>query len=310
MTVRFHALVCLGILVMPGLTAAARGSGDSGLAAGVAATVADAGSSSRETRNRATAEVPLDRMAPVERQIAEQAIRQTTLYRHLPRASVTCDAALLDFVLTKPETLVDVWRVLGISLLALDPAGPGRWRLSDGYGTVGTVRLLHHERDGRGGLYVFHGRGAYDGPLAPKQLTGSCLIVLRHSADPTAAAGRPRQTVQIDAFLDVDGLGLEIVTRTLQPLIVRSAAINLHEISLFVSQFSAAAARNPAAVARLADRMTRTEPQDRRTLVALASGRNGGSSPAQSTRSVEDDVQAELAARWMNADQLEALQRR
>lgn len=310
MTVRLDAIFFLGLVLAPGLQIAARAAGESGFSASVAATVADAGSSSREARIRATEAVPLDRMAPVERQIADQAIRQTTLYRHLPRASVACDAALLDFVLTKPETLVDVWRVLGISLLALDPAGPGRWRLSDGYGTVGTVRLLHHERDGRGGLYVFHGRGAYEGPLAPKQLTGSCLIVVRHSADPTAAADRPRQTVQLDAFLDVDGLGLEIVTRTLQPLIVRSAATNLHEISLFVSQFSAAAARNPAAVARLADRMSRTEPQDRRTLVALASGRSGGSSPAQSRRPGEDDVQAELAARWMNTDQLDAMQRR
>ena len=315
MTVRLHALVCLalvclGLVLALGLPIAARAAGDTGLSTFVAATVADAGSSNREARSRATEAVPLDRMAPVERQIAEQAIRQTTLYRHLPRASITCDAALLDFVLTKPETLVEVWRVLGISMLALDPAGPARWRLSDGFGTVGTVRLLHHERNGRGGFYVFHGRGAYEGPLAPKQLTGSCLVVVRHSADPAAATGRPRQTVQIDAFLDVDGLGLEIVTRTLQPLIVHSAATNLHEISLFVSQFSAAAIRNPMAVARLTDRMTRIEPQDRRTLATLASGKTGGTHPAESHRPVEDDVQTELAARWMNTDQLDAVQRR
>jgi hypothetical protein len=247
-------------------------------------------------------------MGRAERQVAEQALQQTTLYRHLPAASITCDAGLLDFILTKPEALVDVWRVLGISRLALDPTAPGRWRLSDGYGTVGAVQLLHRERSDRGGLCVFHGRGAYDGPLAPKQLTGSCLVVVRYVAEPAVPGVCPRQTVQVDAFLDVDGVGLELVARTLQPLIVRSAATNAHEISLFVSQFAAAAARNPEAVSRLADRMTRTLPQDRSTLVALASGRRMGTPPASVRQT--DDVQAELAARWMDAGQLDALQQR
>jgi hypothetical protein len=308
MTVRLSALVCLGLVCPIALEGMARAAGESSLAAGIAGVLADSGSSGREVRRRAVEAIPLDRMGRAERQVAEQALQQTTLYRHLPAASITCDAGLLDFILTKPEALVDVWRVLGISRLALDPTASGRWRLSDGYGTVGAVQLLHHERSDRGGLCVFHGRGAYDGPLAPKQLTGSCLVVVRYVAEPAVPGVRPRQTVQVDAFLDVDGVGLELVTRTLQPLIVRSAATNAHEISLFVSQFAAAAARNPEAVSRLADRMTRTLPQDRSTLVALASGRRMGTPPA--TVRQTDDVQAELAARWMDTGQLDALQQR
>jgi hypothetical protein len=308
MTVRLSALVCLGLVCPIALEGMARAAGESSLAAGIAGVLADSGSSGREVRRRAVEAIPLNRMGRAERQVAEQALQQTTLYRHLPAASITCDAGLLDFILTKPEALVDVWRVLGISRLALDPTAPGRWRLSDGYGTVGAVQLLHRERSDRGGLCVFHGRGAYDGPLAPKQLTGSCLVVVRYVAEPAVPGVCPRQTVQVDAFLDVDGVGLEVVTRTLQPLIVRSAATNTHEISLFVSQFAAAAARNPEAVSRLADRMTRTLPQDRSTLVALASGRRMGTPPASVRQT--DDVQAELAARWMDAGQLDALQQR
>jgi hypothetical protein len=308
MTMREYALMALGLMAF-GLGGAARAAGESRVAKDAAGAVADAGSSSRDVRKRAEDAVPLARMGAEERAIAEQAIARTTLYRRLPAASVACDAALIDFVLQKPEALVDVWRVLGISRLALDPTGPARWRLSDGYGTVGTVRLLHQERHDRGGLYVFHGRGAYEGPLAPRQLTGSCLVVVRHTTGPLAAGGRPRQTVHLDAFLDVDGIGLEIVTRTLQPLIVRSAATNLHEISLFMTQFAAAAARNPAAVARIAERMTRTDPADRRTLVVLASGRDGGTVAAATRTPAAEDVQAELAARWMPAEQLEATRR-
>jgi len=172
------------------------------------------------------------------------------------------------------------------------------------------VRLLHREKTDDGSLLVFHGRGGYTGPLAPKPLTGSCLVVVRHAAAEPDHLGRPRQTVQVDAFLDVDGLGLEIVTRTLQPLIIRSAAANLHEICLFVTQFSSAARRNPVGAERLAERMARTAPQDRRELARLAAGRRQSQSqPAVPAAASPDALQAELAARWLPASEGEQRRR-
>lgn len=291
-----------------GLGAPVHAAEHSAVAADLDASLAEAGSSSRESRQRAMQAIPLDRMPAAHRAAAEACLRSTTLFRRLPVETVTCDGELLDFVLTKPETLVDVWRVLGISRLSLDPAGPGQWRLADGYGTVGAVKLLHRERTAAGGLLVFHGRGGYTGPLSPRRLTGQCLVVVRHSTIEPDAAGRERQAVQIDAFLDVDGLGLEVVTRALHPLIVHSAASNLREICLFVSQFSAAAARNPAGIARLTARMPRTEPEDRRALARLAAGKRG--TPADSDQPAGGEgLETELAARWMPAEQLERLQR-
>ena len=73
-----------------------------------------------------------------------------------------------------------------------------------------------------------------------------------------------------------------------------------------MSQFAAAAVRNPTAVARIAERMTRTPPADRATLVSLASGRQA-TGIAASHGTDPDKVQAELAARWMSADQLDSL---
>lgn len=265
----------------------------------------DSGTSSREARRQAEAALPLERMPAAVRAVVERQVRSTVLYRRLPVETVACEPALLEFVLEKPETLVDLWRVLGISRLALDPAGPGQWRLSDGWGTVGAVRLLHREQRGAGGLCVFHGRGGYTGPLAPRDLTGSCLVLVRHWPVAADAAGRPRQAVQIDAFLDVDGVGLEIVTKALQPLVVQSAASNLREISLFVSHLAAAAVRNPAGVARLTERMSRTAADDRRALAAVAAG----GSVTTAAGAAEDDVRMELASRWLPADDHEAATR-
>ena len=273
-------------------------------AASVVAAWNDGGSSSREARRQAIDSLPLGRMTDPARRTVEKALRETTLYRRLPVQTFACDRALLEFALAHPEVIVDVWRVLGISRLSLDPAGPQQWRLSDGYGTVGALRLVHHERRGSGGLLVFHGRGGYSGTLAPKPLTGGCLILVRHQPETAAADGCDQQTVQIDCFLDVDGMGLELVTRTLQPLIVRSAAMNLGEVCLFMESLSGAAARNPAGVVRLTERLTRTDPAHRETFAGIArtAGANAG-------RADPEAVQTELAARWLPAEDVDTLRR-
>jgi hypothetical protein len=273
----------------------------------------DSGSSSRESRRRALEALPLDRIPEPHRKAIEPCLRSATLYRRLPAETVACDAALLDFALTKPEAIVDMWRVLGISRLALDPVGPRQWRLSDGYGTVGVLRLVHQERQGRSGLLVFHGRGAYTGPLSPRNLTGSCVLLVRHGPAMPAVDGRERQTVQIDSFLDMDGVGLEIVTRTLQPIIVRSAASNLHEICLFMTTLSDSARTNPEGVAQLAGRLQQTDAADRQTLATIA--RRAAQPAAHAGRreaadvAAADRLQTELAARWLSADELDRIQR-
>jgi len=269
----------------------------------------ETGPSARELRRRAIADLPLERMPGSHRAEIESFVRSTTIYRRLPEASIACHDDLLAFLLDKPEALVDVWRTLEISRLALDPVAPGAWQLADGYGTTGLVRILHRERDASGGLLVFHGRGAYTGTLCPKRLTGSCLVVIRHRRDGVDLSGTPRHLVSIDAFLDADGLGLELVTRTLQPLIVHSAAANLREVALFVTQFAAAGDRNPAGVARLTERMVRTPAEDRRRLANLAGGGSPGGGSAEGGEA-DEMFQTELAARWLSTEQLDAVRTR
>jgi hypothetical protein len=90
------------------------------------------------------------------------------------------------------------------------------------------------------------------------------------------------------------------VTRTLQPIIVRSAASNLHEICLFMATLSQAAATRPEGVAVLANRLTRTDPEDRKRLVSIV--RSAGRQAAG-----DDDgesLRTDLASRWMPVDEL------
>ncbi|NBV45458.1 MAG: hypothetical protein EBR86_07410 [Planctomycetia bacterium] len=258
----------------------------------------DGGSSSRQARREAVNAMPLARLPAAQRQQVETCIRTHTLFRRLPHADIDCDAALLQFALEKPEVIVDIWRALGISQLALDPAGEAQWRLADGYGTVGILRLLHAQRRGDGGVLLFHGRGGYAGPLSPRPLSGTCVILVRHEPLVPSGGGCGRHRLTVDAFLDVDGLGLELVTRTLQPLVVRCAAANLHEIGLFMETLSATAVENPVGIERIASRLPRTPEEDRRTLTRIA--RRAAAAAGTSARGAEaDSVSNRLAARWL-----------
>ena len=263
----------------------------------------DGGSSGRDARKSASKAMPLDGMAEADRRAAEKILRNPTLYRRLPVESFTCNRALLDFSLAHPEIVVDIWRVLGISKVALDPTAPGQWRMSDGWGTEGTLRLLHHERTAEGGTMVLLGQGGYSGSLSPQPLSGSCLLLVRYRPTGAADDGAARHAMQVDAFLDADGVGLEIVTRTLQPLIVRSSASNLQEICQFMASLSAAAAENPEGVARLSGRLTNIEPADRQTFAALA--RNAGSGGITVDPIAAEKLPAKLASRWIPARQLQ-----
>ncbi len=277
----------------------------------------DWGSSSRHARRRAEEALPLHKMAKSDQLAIKKSLQSTTLYRRLPVELFACDGNLLGFSLDKPEAIVDIWRLLGISRLSLDPTGPDQWQFADGYGTVGQLRLAYRERRKNGGMLVFHGKGAYTGPLSPKKLTGGCVLMVRYrEAEPTVD-GRLRQAIQVDAFLDMDGIGLEIVTRTLQPLIARSAAANLHEICLFMASLSDAAASNPEGVARLADRLTRTVPIDRQTLAAIAREtaqrqkyyrQKVQLEPSSEPTPSPEQLSIDLAARWLPADDLQNLQ--
>lgn len=271
----------------------------------------DWGSSSRHARKRAQAALPLEKMSTADRQAIETSLRSTTLYRRLPVELFSCDGDLLSFSLEKPETIVDIWRLLGISRLSLDPVGPEQWQLEDGYGTVGKLRLAYRDRRTDGGMLVFYGRGAYTGPLSPKNLTGNCVLMVRYREAEPMTDGRQRQAVQIDAFLDMDGIGLEIVTRTLQPLIARSAAANLHEICLFMASLSDAATTNPEGVATLASRLQHTTAADRETLASIARRtaqkqcRRREDSLRKSIESPDADrLTVDLAARWLPSDEL------
>jgi hypothetical protein len=260
------------------------------------------GSSTRAARAEALTALSKVMMPREKAELVRECVGSTTLYRRLPTQEFDCHPDLLLFALDHPEGVVDIWRVLDISRLALDPAGPDQWRLADGYGTVGTMRMLHRSGNSREGMLVLHGSGGYAGPFAPKPLTGRCIVLLRYQYATSSGQPSTRVCLKSDAFLDVDGLGFEIVTRTLQPLIVATAGWNVHEICLFMGHLSRTAGENPLGVERLSERLTQTAPEHRRQLAIAArrASEAGGAGRSETVR--EPEIAGRLASRWRSGE--------
>jgi len=212
--------------------------------------------------------IPWQQIAPQYRRAAQSVVKDVSLYRRLPTRVIDCDPDVFTFLLQHPEVVVDVWRVMGISQIALDKLPSGAYRGSDSLGTVGTVRFLHDSwGENAENLAVIYADGTYDGKPFVRPLKAQSVILLR-SGSVKETNGRNYITVRIDSFLKIDQMGVELVAKTVQPWISQTADRNFIETLTFVSNFSRTAEKNPQGMKRLATRLKVDQPV-RDELVAL-----------------------------------------
>src|SRR5690242_11358243 len=79
-----------------------------------AASPADA-TSSPEARDDATRRIPWNRLPEAQRRDVEFVVKNTSIYRRLPTRVVDCDPDLFTFLLQRPDVVVNVWQLMGIS---------------------------------------------------------------------------------------------------------------------------------------------------------------------------------------------------
>jgi hypothetical protein len=225
--------------------------------------------SSRAAQDEAVRAIPWKLMSPSSRQTTQLIVNNTSIYRRLPTRIIDCDPDLFTFLLQHPEIVIDVWRVMGISQVALNKAPDGVYRGTDGAGTTGTVRYLFSNwGEGAHNIAVVYADGAYQGPPFPTPLKAQSIMLLRSGAV-RETNGRHYITVRIDSFVRVEQLGVEIVAKTVQPWIAKTADQNFIETLTFVSNFSRTAEKNPQGMQRLANRLQALDAPTRDELVTL-----------------------------------------
>jgi hypothetical protein len=232
------------------------------------ATSSDA-TSSRAARDEAVRNMPWKLMSPANRQTANNIVRDASIYRRLPTRIIDCDPDLFTFLLQHPEVVIDVWRVMGISQVALNRGPDGIYRGTDGAGTTGTLRYLFCNWGQEAqNVAVVYADGAYSGPPFMTPLKAQSVMFVR-SSGVRETNGRHYITVRIDSFVRVEQLGVEIIAKTVQPWISKTADQNLIETMTFVSNFSRTAEKNPQGMQRLATRLNTVDEPTRNELVAL-----------------------------------------
>jgi hypothetical protein len=226
--------------------------------------------STRAARDEAMRSIPWRALSPMDRQLTQSVVKNASLYRRLPTRVIDCDAEMFNFLLQHPEVVIDVWRVMGISQVSLKKLPNGSFRGSDGAGTVGNVRYLHANwgTDGRNTAVIF-ADGGYDGKPFVTPLKVKSVILLRSGAV-QETNGRSYVTVQIDSFMKIEQMGVELVARTVQPWISKTADRNYIETLTFVSNFSRTAEKNPSGIERLATRLSGVDHPTRQELVEVS----------------------------------------
>jgi len=116
---------------------------------------------------------------------------------------------------------------------------------------------------------VVYAEGSYNGPLFMRPVKGRCLMVIK-SGYVREPDGRYYITTRLDAFLNVEPGGAQLVTRTFHPLVGKVADSNFTQAVGFLGSLSRTAELNSRGVQRLASRLAHVKPEYRRQLAALA----------------------------------------
>ena len=219
---------------------------------------------SRAARQAAIQSMPLDKLDAAGRDKVAAVLDNVSIYRRLPVQIIGADPQLYLFLVNNPDAVVNLWEVLGISQITLRRNADGTFAANDGQGMQGQVEFLHRSAN----THVIYTEGEYRGPLSSKPVRGSCVMLLK-SGYIRQSDGKAYVTSQLDIFIRLEHVGMELIARTFQPVIGKVADYNFLESTGFVSSISQTAEVNPAAAVELASRMEYVPEEERQQMVVL-----------------------------------------
>jgi hypothetical protein len=213
---------------------------------------------SRAARDEAIRSIPYDKLDPDGKAKVGAILADISVFRRMPTQVIRCDPDLYLFMIKHPDVTVNLWQVLGITQVALTRTGEGTFTADDGTGTKGDVQYLYQSHD----LNLIYAVGAYEGPLFHKPVQGGCLLLLKtgYIREPS---GEYYITSQLDAFFSLKHMGVEILAKTFQPLVGKSADYNFIESNNFLSTLSTTSETRPSAMQHLASQLTKVRAEDR-----------------------------------------------
>ena len=212
------------------------------------------GVTSRAAREEAKRAIPFQQLPPEVRAKAWEVVDRPSLFRRMPPKAIECDPELYQFLLRYPEVVVNIWDLMGITEVKMERLGPVSVKASDGAGTECVAHLVHSQPH----MHVYYAEGVYEGPLLKNKIHGSCVLLLRSQY----SVGPEERAVvlnQLDVFLKVENVGIDLLAKTLHPLVGKSADYNFIESAAFLGKISQAAEANGPGVQRLAANLDKVD---------------------------------------------------
>ncbi len=247
-----------GVLIAAALCAQAFGAADSD--------PMDA-TTSHTARQDAEKAIPWGEMSHQDQRLVRYVVNGATLYRRMPTRVVDCDPDMFSLLCQRPEIVVNLWNVLGVSKLELERISEDKFRAADNVGTSGTMRVVNsrYEAGAQNRLLLFVD-GSYHSPPLPGPVEAKCVLLLR-TGSTVETNGRTYVAGRLDSFVMFERKATELVARTLQPVIGATADHNFTETMKFASVLSRSAESDPDRVAGLTPQLERVSLEGRDQLI-------------------------------------------
>ena len=225
----------------------------------------ESGTTSRKAREQAQSVVPFDQLNPEAAARIRKIVMKPSIYRRLPVTSISVDHDYYLFLARHPEVIIGIWKLMGVTEMTADRIAPFTLETNDGAGTMGEVELIY----GNNNLQIFYGDGEYQGALLNKKLRGKCVILVqtKYYLDEN---GSPATTSQLDIFMKLENVTLNLIAKTLSPLIGPTADHNFVETVNFIQRLNEIAIKNGPGVQAMAHRLTDLTPEVRKQFVQLS----------------------------------------
>ena len=225
--------------------------------------------SKSQAREEAKRAIPWRQLTLQQRRSVQSVCKNSNIYRRLPVRVIDCDPDIFSFLMQRPEVVADTWRTLGVSKFKVQRQGEQTYYAEDGMGTTGQFSFLSAEWGAKAfNRVLIFAEGSFQGKPLPRPIRARSVMLLR-TGSVVETNGRTYVTAQLDTFLDIENVGVELVAKTIRPLITRVADHNFTETLTFVSNFSRAAERNPRGVEHFSQRLDAVDGATRDELIKL-----------------------------------------
>lgn len=219
---------------------------------------------SPELQHDAHRTLPLSKLTPQGRALADKVLKDITVFRRLPHSAIECDPEMFTFLVDHPDMVINMWEVMGVSKVAMKKIGPASFHIDDGQGTTGEIHYLYRSAS----QHVVFCEGTYTGTLVPRAIRGRCLLSLR-TAHVRDADDRNVIQCRLDSFVQLDNIGVELFAKTFQNMIGGVADHNFRETTGFASTVSRAAESGPEGLHRISAKCERVTLQTKQQFATI-----------------------------------------